>query len=94
MCLYLVSACMDLYVISKFHGVLYRINCKIENSSLLLKSTFIYLIYIYIHMYVHVLLGVCDCQISKSVRVIDFAPCGSWGLDLDLSGLVTVTFTH
>lgn len=92
MCLYLVNACMDLYVILKFHGVFYRINCKKESSSLLLKSTFIYPIYIY--MYVYMLLGVCDCQISKSVRVNDLAPCASWALHLDLSGLVTVTFIH
>lgn len=50
MCLYLVSACMDLYVISKFCGFFYRINCKIESSSLLLKGTFIYLVYICMYM--------------------------------------------
>lgn len=55
MCLYLVNACMDLYVILKFHGVFYRINCKKESSSLLLKSTFIYHIYTYICVYMYVL---------------------------------------
>lgn len=39
-------------------------------------------------MYVHVLLGICGCQISTSMRVIDLAPCGSWGLNLDLLDLV------
>lgn len=57
MCLYLVNACMDLYVILKFHGVFYRINCKKESSSLLLKSTFIY--HIYIHIYMYVCIYVC-----------------------------------
>lgn len=69
------SACMGLYVFLQFHGVFYRINFKIEKSSLLLK-THSFILYIYVHL----LLGVCGCE---SVRVSDLAPYGSWGLNLD-----------
>lgn len=92
MCLCLVIACMNLCVFPQFCGIFCRINCILEEGSLLLRCTFIYFVYIYVHM----LLGVCGCQkIIELVRVSDLTPCGSWGLNLDCQAWWSlITFTH